>query len=197
VTRLLVLVALLQGCGNCSGETGATTGGHDAAPSASEAAAAPPHKVEAGPDTSFDALPDAGVADLQLRGKHLLQAIAENDASLAADILIPRAAFVSARDVQGDPGAVFESKLQPSLSNQIARIRRHEKGIDGAVFVSFDLGGAPTKVEPHRHEWKIPVWTIRHSKLTFTVDGRVRRVEIAEMIAWRGNWYVSRIREGR
>jgi len=201
VSRVALALALLwlHACSGSCGETEATPSTHDAAPSASEAAAPAPNAPkldDASADTSFDAVPDGGAADLQTRGKHLLQAIAENDPSLAADILVPREAFVAARDVE-DPGGVYESKLQPSFQSQIARIRRHEKGIDGAVFVSFDLGGPPVKEEPHRHEWKRPVWMIRHSKLTFTIDGRVRRVDVAEMVAWRGNWYVMRMHEGR
>lgn len=190
----LVLVAALGGCkcGDVESEP------HDAAPApkpdaAKIADAAPP--PEASVEPSFEALPDAGPGDLELRGKHLLQAISENDLSLAADIVLPREAFVAARDVQ-DPGGTYESKFKLALSNQIARIRRHEKGVDRAVFVSLDLGGAPARAEPRRHEWKEPVWRVARSKLTFTIDGRVRRIEVAEMIAWRGNWYVTRLRDG-
>ena len=196
LSRALLFVAL-EGCRGCAGETSAPA--HDAAPeaahdaSATDAGAAP---AEAGAETSFDALPDGGAPDFELRGKHLLQAISENDLSLAADIVLPREAYVAARD-SSDPGAQYESKFKPSLSAQIARIRRHEKGIDRAVFVSLDLGGAPVRAEPHKREWKAPVWRIGRSKLTFTIDGRVRRIDVAEMIAWRGNWYVTRLRETR
>jgi len=196
VKRAALALLLLAGCRGCSAE-GPALGARDAAPDAIEAAApeagAPP---EAGAASSFESLPDAGAADLELRGKHLLQAISENDLSLAADIVLPREAYVSARDV-ADPGGAYETKFKPSLSSQIAHIRRREKGIDRAVFVSLDLGGAPVRTEPRKHEWKEEVWRIGRSKLTFTVDGRVRRVEVAEMIAWRGNWYVARLREGR
>ena len=193
MTRSAVLaLVVLQACGSCS-ETAAPKS--DAAP-ATSADAKPAPRAEAGPETSFDALPDAGPEGLQLRGKHLLQAITENDPSLAADLFVPREAIVAARDVP-DPGGWYETKLEPSFASQIARVRRHEKGIDGAVFVSFDLGGPPVQVEPHKKEWKETVWTIRHSKLTFTVDGRVRRVDVAEMIAWRGSWYVVRLHEAR
>jgi hypothetical protein len=185
---------VLQGCGSCSGETAAPA--RDASPPKHDASKVEAAAPEAGPERSFEALPDGGAADLQLRGKHLLQAIAENDPSLAADIILPREAYIAARDAE-DPGAVYESRVKSAFASQIVRIRRHEKGIDGAVFVSFDLGGPPVRVEPRRHEWKDAVWKIGHSKLTFTIEGRVKRIDVAEMIAWRGNWYVARLRGHR
>jgi hypothetical protein len=190
-------LVLLAGCRACSSEAPAPEA-HDAAADAANDGATPEASVpaEAGAGTSFDDLPDAGPADLELRGKHLLQAISENDLSLAADIVLPREAYVTARDAQ-DPGGGYEPRFKAALSSQIARIRRREKGVDRAVFVSLDLGGAPARVEPRKREWKAPVWRVAHSKLTFTVDGRVRRVDVAEMIAWRGNWYVTKLRESR
>ena len=143
---------------------------------------------------SFEELPDAGPTDLDLRGRHLLEAIAGNDPSLAADIILPREAWVAARDAQ-DPGGAYDVKLKASFAAQIARLSHREKGIDHAVFVSFETGPSPMRATPRRHEWKEPVWRVTRSPLTFTVDGRVRRIEVAEMVAWRGNWYVSHLRE--
>jgi hypothetical protein len=189
----LLLLLFFVGCNGCN-EVAAPA--RDAAvkdaspkdaPHEAEAAAAPP------PESSFDALPDAGTADLDLRAKHLLEAIAQNDASLAADIVLPREAYLVARDAQ-DPAALYESKFKTGLEAQIARIHRHEKGIEGAVFVSFDLGQSVARATPHKHEWKEPLWRATRSTLTFTIDGRVHHVEIAEMIAWRGNWYVVKLK---
>jgi hypothetical protein len=35
---------------------------------------------------------------------------------------------------------------------------------------------------------------VKHSKLAFTIEGKIRHLEIAEMTAWRGAWYVTRLR---
>jgi hypothetical protein len=138
---------------------------------------------------------DAAPSDLDARAKHLLEAIAQDDASLAADIVLPRQAYMLARDAQ-DPAEAYESKLKGTFGSQISRAHRHEHGMERAVFVSFEVG-TEARVAPKRHEWKEPVWHATRNMLTFTIDGRVQRIEIAEMIAWRGNWYVSRIHEGR
>ncbi len=152
--------------------------------------------IDAAPNTSFDDLPDAGQADLDSRAKHLLEAIAQNDAALAADIVLPREAYISARDAQ-DPGGLYDSKFKTGFATHVSRAHRHEHGMDGAVFVSFELGANPSRVTPKKHEWKEPLWHATRSTLTFTIEGRVHRIEVAEMIAWRGNWYLSRLHEAR
>jgi hypothetical protein len=148
------------------------------------------------PSTSFDDLPDAGPADLDVRAKHLLEAIAQNDASLAADIVLPREAYMTARDTQ-DPGSLYESKFKTGFATHVARAHRHERGVERAVFVSFELGANPSRVTPKKHEWKEALWHATRSTLTFTIDGRVHRIEVAEMIAWRGNWYVSHLHDAK
>jgi hypothetical protein len=189
------LSLVLAGCGGCD-ETHTDAGSvladvrAEAAVASTSALAKPDVNVAA----SFDDFPDAGPADLDLRGKHLLEAISQNDAALAADIVLPREAWISARDAQ-DPASLYDVKFKSLFAAQIARANRHEKGMDRAVFVSFELGQNPSRAQPHKHEWKEPLWRVGHSTLTFTIDGRVHRIEIAEMIAWRGNWYVARLHE--
>ena len=190
-----LLFSALTGCSSCN-EAAATHGHADATPAkdAASKADASARVVDAAPaQSSFDELPDAGPGDLDKRAKHLLEAIAQNDLSLAADIILPREAYLAARDAQ-DPAALYESKFKSGLANHVARIRRHEKGIENAVFVSFELGKDTSRVEPHKHEWNQPLWRATRSTLTYTIDGRVRRVEIAEMVAWRGSWYVAKLR---
>ncbi len=191
-----LLFSALAGCGGCNEATGAQArpdaAAKDAAPK-SDAAPVPTIDAAAAAASSFEDFPDGGARDLDTRAKHLLEALAQNDASLAADIVLPREAFISARDAQ-DPASLYESKFKTSLASHIARIHRHEKGIENAVFVSFDLGQSTSRVVPHKHEWKEPLWRATRSTLTFTIDGRVHRIEIAEMIAWRGNWYVAKLK---
>ena len=194
-SRVALACLLLGGCERCSEPLQASVkidaaASKDAAPikdAANEAEAAPP------PQASFEDFPDAGPADLDVRAKHLLEAIEQNDPSLAADILLPREAYIAARDAQ-DPAALYESKFKTSIATHIARIHKKEKGVENAVYVSFDIGQNTTRVVPKKHEWKEPLWHATRSTLTFTIDGRVHRVEIAEMVAWRGNWYVAKLR---
>ena len=193
--RWLALLLSLCGCNSCSESTQASvridaSPSKDAAPikdAAMEAEAGPP------PQASFDDFPDGGPADLDVRGKHLLEAIAQNDPSLAADIMMPREAYIAARDAD-DPAALYESKFKTSIATHISRIHKKEKGVDDAVYVSFDIGQGTSRVVPKKHEWKEPLWHATRSTLTFTIEGRVHRVEIAEMVAWRGNWYVAKLK---
>jgi hypothetical protein len=194
--RLALALVFIQACSTCN-DTGAPQTKTDAqipdaktGPLDASASAA----VDANVAASFEDLPDAGATgDLETRARHLLEAIAQNDASLAADIVLPREAFIAARDAQ-DPATLYDGKFKNVFAAQLARIRRHEKGIDQAVFVSFTLGQNPERAIPRRHDWKEAVWRVARSTLTFTIDGRVQRIEIGEMIAWRGNWYVAHLR---
>ena len=149
--RVVVACLLLGGCERCSEPLQASvhvdaSPPKDAAPikdAASEAEAAPP------PQTSFEDFPDAGPADLDVRGKHLLEAIAQNDPSLAADIMMPREAYIAARDAQ-DAAALYESKFKTSIATHISRIHKKEKGVENAVYVSFDVGQSTTRVVPKK-----------------------------------------------
>jgi hypothetical protein len=191
----ILLAQACNGCNDTTATTTTTTAKPDAQSAVKDAApdSPPPPAIDAAAAAaSFDDLPDAGT-DLDLRAKHLLEAIAQNDASLAADIVLPREAFIAARDAQ-DPATLYDGKFKNLFAAHIARIHRHEKGIEQAVFVSFALGQNPQRVVPRKHDWKEPVWRAQHSTLTFTIDGRVHRIEIAEMIAWRGNWYVAHLK---
>ena len=198
--RILRELALLCACAlvGCT----ETTRGVDAAPATSasaialgDAAAArvSDAQSEAAPaPVIVDELPDGGTGELATRARHLLEALSQDDVSLAGDIVLPREAYLTSRDAQ-DPGAAYDSRFKPGFETQIRHVRRHEKGIERAIFVSFDLGPNPSRVVPRKKEWKDPLWRTRGT-LTFTIDKDVHRMEIAEMIAWKGAWYVAKIR---
>ena len=76
----------------------------------------------------------------------------------------------------------------------IERTHKRTKGIAHAKFVSFELGHAMQQVPPKKKDFKKPLWRVKHSKLTFMIDGKTRHLDVAEMTAWRGNWYVTRLR---
>ena len=73
-------------------------------------------------------------------------------------------------------------------------IHRRSKGIEDAQFVAFELGHAVLQITPKKHDWKRPLWRVFRSKITYVIDGRTQRLEIAEMTSWRGNWYVTKLR---
>jgi hypothetical protein len=157
----------------------------DAKPGSSEAAAGDPVP----PD---DAIPPMASEELSARSRHLLEAIAKDDATLAADMLFPRDGWLATRDAV-DAGREWEKRAAGPFRRAVHALSRHRKDIAGAQFVSFELGHAMTQVTPQRHGWKKALWTVTGSRMTFVVDGRTRTLSVREMTAWRGAWYVTRL----
>jgi hypothetical protein len=148
------------------------------------------------PDAAaFDdgALPAATSDELTLRAAHLFEAIMRDNADLASDILFPRDAFAVAHDAL-DPGKVWDAKVSPSFRRGIHTLHKRTKGIERALFVSFEIGRTVTQATPRRHEWKLPLWRVPHARLTFLLDGRTMRFDIGELTSWRGAWYVTKVR---
>jgi hypothetical protein len=140
-----------------------------------------------------DMLPDPTSNELATRAKHLLEAITKDSPDLALDIFFPREGYAATREGQ-DPGKSWDVKLKPQFAKAIKRVRTRTKGIDRAVFVSFDIGKSITQITPKKKDWKTSLWRVKRSVLTFTIDGKVHRLEIAEMVAWRGHWYVTKLK---
>jgi hypothetical protein len=157
----------------------------DARPGSNEAAAGDP----APPD---DAIPPTPSDELTARSRHLLEAIAKDDASLAADILFPRDGWLATRDAL-DGGHEWEKRAAGPFRRAVHALSRRRKDVGGAQFVSFELGHSMTQHAPQRHGWKKPLWTVTGSRMTFVVDGRTRTLSVHEMTAWRGAWYVTRL----
>jgi hypothetical protein len=139
------------------------------------------------------AMPATSGDDLQTRMRHLLEAIAQNNPDLAGDALFPRDAYVATRDTS-DPQKAWDKKVSGAFRHSIERTNARMKGISQAKFVSFELGHAIVQLTPKRKDFKKPLWRVKHSKLTFMIDGKARHLDIAEMTAWRGAWYVTKLR---
>ena len=144
-------------------------------------------------------LPPAQSDELTARGKHLLEAIAQGNPDLAGDMLLARDAYGKLRD-EKDPARSYDRKVAPSFSRAVGQLHTRTKGVETAQFLSFEIGGsitqapAPSPTSTRRHEWKRPVWRAHHAKLVFTVGGKTMHFDVAELVAWRGSWYVLRLR---
>lgn len=139
------------------------------------------------------AMPATSSEDLQTRMRHLLEAIAQDNPDLAGDALFPREGYVAARDVS-DPQKAWDKKVSSLFRRSVERTHAKMKGIGQAKFVSFELGHAIVQLTPKKKDFKKPLWRVKHSKLTFSIDGKTRQLDIAEMTAWRGAWYVTKLR---
>jgi hypothetical protein len=131
--------------------------------------------------------------ELTTRTRHLLEAIAKDDAQLAADIQFPRDGWLLTHD-GADPGKDWEKRVAGPFRRAVHSLSRHHKELDRAELVSIEVGRTMVQVTPKKHGWKKALWTVRESRMTFVVDGRTRTLPIREMTAWRGAWYVTRLR---
>lgn len=196
--RVLVIAAALSAVvvGGCSDKSSAAATPDAAAmlqnqrDAGGEAGAAATSETGVLDDT---AMPASSGEDLNLRMRHLLEAIAQNNADLAADALFPKDAYVGAKDTP-DPLKSWEKKVSVPFQRSVERTHKRMKGIERARFVSFELGHAIVQITPKKKDFKKPLWRVKHSKLTFSIDGKQRHLDIAEMTAWRGAWYVTRLR---
>lgn len=193
----LCLAPLLAGCGDKSsaknapaadaGQSAAVAKSQDGGPEGGVAQAA-----DAG-DTEDMSTPPPSGEELASRMRHLLEAIAQNNPDLASDAMFPRDAYIAAKDAP-DPGKAWEKKVASAFRHSVERTHTRTKGASYAKFVSFELGKTISQTTPKKKDFKKPLWRVKHSKLTFSIEGKTHHLLIAEMTAWRGNWYVSRLR---
>ncbi len=189
--RVLCLGVLLGlGVVSCRGlrGSGADSGAPDAASDAGDAGGS--SVLEAGP--SDDAIPPTSSDELTVRAKHLLEAIAQDNADLATDVQFPRDAWMATRDA-ADPGKEWEKRVAGPFRRAVHSMSRRHKDLDRGQFASIELGHAMLQVTPRRHSWQKPLWVVTGSRLTFVADGKTRTLTIREMTAWRGAWYVTRL----
>jgi hypothetical protein len=126
------------------------------------------------------------------RARHLLESIAQNDPSLASDILFPRDGWLAARE-SPDPGKDWDARAAAPFRNSVRTLSRRHRDLAHADVVSLEVGEDLTQATPQKHGWKEALWIVHGSHLTFVVDGHTRVLPIREMVAWRGAWYVTRL----
>jgi hypothetical protein len=148
-------------------------------------------QADAGVDET--AMPAAAGEELSGRMRHLLEAVAQNNPDLAGDVLFPREAYGASKDLP-DPHKAWEKRVSGAFKRAVERTHKRTKGIENAKFVSFELGRSIVQLTPRKKDFKKPLWRVKHSRLTFSLDGKTRQLDVAEMTAWRGNWYVTRLR---
>jgi hypothetical protein len=189
-----VIAATVGGCKgkHASGEAaqdaasvdaGAVEGGREAR--ASGAVPKPPQPAD-------DQLPTS-TEGMDLRARHLLEAIASDNAVLANDIVFPRDAWIATRDAS-DPGKDWDHRVATPFRKAIHVLSRHNEALARAQSVTLELGTAVSQDAPRPHAWKKALWTVHGSRITFVVDGQARSLPVRELTGWRGEWYVTRLR---
>ena len=196
---LTVLVASLAACHPKTNASRSSDAAADAPVAAKNAradtwdAAPKPAPVDSGGAGADDSLPAFASDELTTRAKHLLEAIQKDNGELAGDIVFPRDAYLQIKDVP-DPGKHWDTKVLAAFRSQVHALHHHTKGIERAVFTSFELGQPAAEVMPKKHDLKRMLWRARRSRVGFTIDGKPSHFDIVEMTGWRGAWYVTRLR---
>lgn len=196
--RLIFSLALVLLSASCRPKTTAPAAREAAAPSASASQeGGPPGNQKPAPEAAApmadDALPTFSSDELTTRARHLLEAIQKDDPSLATDIVFPRDAYLAVKDVP-DPGKHWDSKILGAFKSQVHALHRHTKGVDHAIFTSFELGQPAAEALPKKHDLKRMLWRSKRSRLGFTIDGKPAHFDILEMTGWRGAWYVTKLK---
>jgi len=183
--------AMMAGCSSCSKNSDGAPDASAFLASLADAGDAMASRSDAGFDDT--AMPAAIDDDLQQRMRHLLEAVSQNNPDLANDALFPRDGYVLAKE-SSDPQKAWDKGISASFRRAVERQHKRLKGIEHAKYVGFELGHSILQLTPSKKNFKKPLWRVRHSKIKFTVEGRERTLDIAEMTAWRGAWYVTKLR---
>jgi hypothetical protein len=194
---LAATAAILLASSACKPKRDASAASVDAAPRDAATAEGGSDVRSAGsapaiPGPPDDQLPSASDG-MAVRARHLLEAIASDDAALASDILFPRDGWTATRDAT-DPGKDWDRRVASPFRRAVHVLSRRHEDYSRAQSVSFELGPAVAQETLRPRGWKKPVWTVHGSRVTFVVDGRTRTLPLRELTAWRGEWYVTRLR---
>jgi len=192
---LLSIALTLGGCSHSSkgtpAEAGASSdaGGSDAGADAGDGGI----DSDAGAMATEDALPSSIAPDLADRSRHLVEAIAKDDPLLAQDFVFPRDAYAASHD-RSDASSVWDKKVLAAFGRDIHTLHKRIKNSSHATFLTFELGHEVQQITPKPKDFNRPLWRAKHSKITISIDGKTDRIDIAEMMGWRGAWYVTRLR---
>ncbi len=126
--------------------------------------------------------------DVTVRAKHLLEAIAQGDANLASDILLPRVAFAAIRGGKATSRR-WTNEIASRFKRDVALAHRQLRGANDVRFVSFRI--TPNKRLKTKQAQKQPTG---RAQLTFAIKRQLHKIDVAEMILWQGAWYVLRLR---
>jgi hypothetical protein len=165
-------------------------GGAAAAADAGDASATSPATSS---EPTLDALPASVSDDLTTRARHLLEAIARDDPTLATDIVFPRDAYVDVRDA-ADPGKQWDTKVMALFERTVHLLHKRTKGVERAQFVTFEIGEPVVQAVPKKHDLKRSLWRVRHSRLTYAIEGKASHFDVLELTSWQGAWYVEKLR---
>lgn len=130
--------------------------------------------------------------ELVTRSKHLVEAVAGDNPELAIDFLLSKDAYAQFY-AEKDATRAWERHVKRAFQRAIRKLHRRRNS-ETAKFTRFELGTRLVKSSVGRGKSKRHVWHSRGSRIYYSIDGRELHISIREMIAWRGAWYIARLR---
>lgn len=130
--------------------------------------------------------------ELTLRMRHLMEAIANDNADLGRDLLYPRKAFLKAHEGK-DTAKLWDDTIYGAFKKEVHRLHTKIPGIARATFQSYDVGQVASDVPPRAREWVSLTHHARHGKLILIVDRKPVVIPIGELVAHNGYWYLVKL----
>jgi hypothetical protein len=159
-----------------------------ASASGSAPPAAPPHEV----DMKNRAKPPLQSEELTARVRTLFEAIKADNPEIARDMFFPRGPFIPLKDIK-NPGGYWD-QLYRAYEQDIHQLhRKRARELEGAEFVSFELGTPPTWVKPGDEGNKIGYFRTFNGKLRYDSAGKQRTIELRVIISWDERWYITHL----
>jgi hypothetical protein len=152
--------------------------------SGSEAGAAPQTVLVPEP------LPPALSDELRDRMAHLVEAMQERNPDLARDVLFPRGAFLMLSDAKA-PNQVWDTRIRGGFEKVISHKSRLVR--PSSKLVRVDIGKV-ARSDRKPGEWKVEVWQAHQARLILDEAGKTREVKLGELTAYKGAWYVTKLR---
>ena len=155
------------------------------------ASASPATSASAPTDWKNEAQPARLDADLERKGKALLEAIVEDDPSLAEGFFFPREPFTPLKDSK-NPDRYWKH-LYRAYENDIHKLHRRRRDWSGVTFERIDPGTPSVWVPPGDEANKIGYFRSWGTKLRYRIDGQLYTVKIHTVISWQGTWYITHL----
>jgi hypothetical protein len=157
------------------------------------ASAAPAATAATPPDPHNKSKPPLQSDDLTGQARRLFDAVKADDPALGSDFFFPREPFIPLKGIKN--AGKYWDHLFHVYANDIHELhRKRARELEGAEFVSFELGSPPGWVNPGEESNSIGYFRTFNGKLRYKLaDGTPRTMETKVIISWNNRWYITHL----
>lgn len=137
--------------------------------------------------------PRPSASEVDPRATAFLAAVAADDAEAALVFFLPRDAFRLIKGVT-DPDRFFDRLVRMFRADVHALHAAHPE-LARARYLRVELSRRRAWVLPRQEANRLPYWSVRHSRLVYTVDDQERSIELRTLITWDDHWYLTHLGE--